>query len=113
MSIALAIPADLEQAFRQFSRDFARVTARWVEQNEETSETIATAREGLRKYLSITDDPDTYGVSRAQRLADVFAFWREISMAMPQPVVLQGAVPVLSFEAEERIADILWKRRSG
>ena len=36
MSIALAITADLEQAFRQFSRDFARVSARWVEQGEET-----------------------------------------------------------------------------
>lgn len=108
MSIALAIPADLEQAFRQFSRDFARVSARWVEQGEETPDTIAAAREGLREYLSITDDPDAYGVSRAQRLGDVFAFWRALSTSMPAAVVLRGAVPVLSFEVEQRLADRHW-----
>ena len=113
MSIALAIPADLEQAFRQFSRDFARVSARWVEQGEETPETIGAAREGLREYLSITDDPDAYGVSRAQRLGDVFAFWRALSKAMPAPVVLHGVVPVLSFDAEQRLADAHWNRRAG
>ena len=112
MSIALAIPADLEQAFRQFSRDFARVSARWVEQDEETPETIATAREGLREYLSITDDPDAYGVSRAQRLGDVFAFWRALSTSMPAAVVLRGAVPELSFEVEQRLADRNWRRES-
>ena len=113
MSIALAIPADLEQAFRQFSRDFARVSARWVEQGEETPDTIAAAREGLREYLSITDDPDAYGVSRAQRLGDVFAFWRALSKAMPAPVVLHGVVPVLSCDAEQRLADAHWNRRAG
>ena len=110
MSTALAIPADLEQAFRQFSRDFARVSARWVEQGEETPETIATDREGLRRYLSITDDPDAYGVARAQRLRDVFAFWRALAMEIPAPVVLRGAVPALSFEAEQRLADRHWRR---
>lgn len=110
MSIALAIPADLEQAFRQFSRDFARVSARWVEQGEETPDTIAAAREGLREYLSITDDPDAYGVSRAQRLGDVFAFWRALSAGMPAWVVLRGAVPVLSFEVEQRLADRHWAK---
>ena len=113
MSIAIAIPADLEQAFRQFSRDFARVSARWVEQDEETPETIATAREGLREYLSITDDPDAYGVSRAQRLGDVFAFWRRLSMEQPAALLLRGATPVLSFDAEQRIADAHWNRRAG
>lgn len=110
MSIALTIPADLEQAFRQFSRDFARVSARWVEQGEETPDTIAAAREGLREYLSITDDPDAYGVSRAQRLGDVFAFWRALSAGMPAWVVLRAAVPVLSFEVEQRLADRIGQR---
>lgn len=113
MSIALAIPADLEQAFRQFSRDFARVSARWVEQGEETPETIATAREGLREYLSITDDPDAYGVARTQRLSDVFALWRALSLSMPAPTAQQGAAPVLSFEAEQRVADAHWMREQG
>lgn len=113
MSIALAIPADLEQAFRQFSRDFARVSALWIEAGEETPEKIATAREGLREYLSITNDPDAYGVPRAQRLGDVFAFWRELALAMPAKPVERAAVPVLSLEAEQRIADRKWNRRAG
>ena len=65
MSIALAIPADLEQAFRQFSRDFARVSARWVEQDEETPETIAEAieasfdgqRQTIRELLGPPESP--------------------------------------------------------
>lgn len=84
-----------------------------VEQGEETPDTIAAAREGLREYLSITDDPDAYGVSRAQRLGDVFAFWRALSAGMPAPVVLRGVVPVLSFDVEQRLADAHWNRRAG
>jgi hypothetical protein len=113
MATALAIPAELEQAFRQFSRDFARVTAAWIDAGEESPETAASAREGLREYLSITDDPDGYGVARAQRLRDVFAFWRALALSVPVKSVDRGAVPVLSLEAEQRIADREWKRRVG
>ena len=110
MPNALAIPADLERAFRQFSRDFARVSALWIEAGEETPETIATAREALREYLGLTDDPDAYGVPRAQRLSDEFAFWRALWLGMPVQSVGRAAVPVLSFEAEQRIADLKWKQ---
>lgn len=110
MATPLSIPSDLEQAFRQFVRDFARVTEHWVECDEETPETVATAREGLREYLGITDDPDAYGVPRSQRLRDVFAFWRALALSMPARAVERAAVPVLSLEAEQRIADRKWKQ---
>lgn len=105
MATPLSIPSDLEQAFRQFVRDFQRVTARWIEACEETPDTVAAAREGLREYLAIPDDPDAYGVPRAQRLRDVFAFWRDRALSVPVSPSDRGAVPVLSFEAEARIAD--------
>lgn len=111
MAIALAIPAELEQAFRQFSRDFARVTAAWIDAGEESPETVATAREGLRAYLALTDDPDAHGVARARRLRDVFAFWRALAQTMPAKSADRAVTPVLSAEAETRAADLEWKRK--
>jgi hypothetical protein len=32
---------------------------------------------------------------------------------MPAPVVLHGVVPVLSFDAEQRLSDAHWNRRAG
>jgi hypothetical protein len=109
MAAALPIPAQLEQAFRQFSRDFVRVTAQWVELGEESPETVAMHREGLREYLGIADDPDAYGVSRTQRLGDVFAFWRALALGMPGKAPGSAVVPVLGDEAEARLADRWWR----
>lgn len=111
MAPPLAIPAELVPAFRQFARDFDRVTAAWVAAGEETPASVATAREGVRAYLADEADPDAYGVARLQRLRQVFAWWRERA-AGGQWVGTVAVQPVLSDAAEARLADVWWKRRA-
>lgn len=111
---SIDIPSQLEEAFRQFSRDFNAVTRHWVERGEETPETVATAREGLREYLSMSEGVSEAQEAREQRLRDVFAFWRELVMRLPRPpIALVAVVPSLSDQAETRIADRWWNRQQG
>lgn len=109
---SIDIPSQLEDAFRQFSRDFNAVTRHWVERGEETPETVSTAREVLREYLSMSEGANAAPEAREQRMRDVFAFWRELVMRLPRPpVALLAVVPSLSDQAETRIADRWWKRQ--
>lgn len=111
---SIDIPSQLEQDFRQFSRDFNAVTRHWVERGEETPETVATARERLREYLSMSEGDIAAQGAREQRLRDVFAFWRGLVLRLPAPnVALVAITPNLSDEAEQRIADRWWKRQQG
>ena len=108
---ALAIPAELEGAMRQFARDFDAMAAYWISAGHETSETMADAREGLRAYLADRSDPDDYGVSRVDRLRHVFDFWRGVALRNSVPSRGVAAVrPVLSFEAERRLEEV-WAKR--
>lgn len=109
----LDIPRHLEDAFRQFSRDFNAVTRHWVEQGEETPETVAAAREGLREYLGAIDDTNADSTPRETRLRDVFDFWRARAASLPvQSIGLVPVQPTLSDKAETRIADRHWQRQS-
>lgn len=110
MAAAIALPAALEPAFRQFSRDFTRLTGYLIAVGEETPETVAAARAALRAYLAIPDDPDAYGVPRAARLCHVFDWWREAARRTQGPALV-AVQPTLSDAAESRIADLWWKRR--
>ncbi len=110
---SIDIPRHLEDAFRQFSRDFNAVTRYWVERGEETPETVATAREGLRAYLAITDDQSGDGTPRETRLRHVFDFWRARAAGLPHgPLALVAVVPSLSDDAETRIANRHWQRQA-
>lgn len=109
MSVSLSVPADLLPAFRRFRSDFDQVTRAWIEAGVETVDSVDAARDGLREFLADTADPDEYGVGRVQRLQSLFGHWA--NLAQHQVPRRKGVVPVLSFEAEARIADVWWKRR--
>lgn len=111
MSASLSIPADLLDAFRRFQRDFDRVTAQWLVRGEETDESIATARAGLRRILADATPADAWGETRAQRLAHVFAFWRDLAERIaPRGVAV---VPCATLAAESRALDRAWKGRGA
>lgn len=114
MSGTLHLPEALAADFRQFARDFAAVGRQWVAMGEETPESVEAARAGLRAYLEDPADPDGFGVARADRIQQVFRFWRALAVrtlrTAPRPA---GVVPVLIDVAEARLADVWWERRNG
>lgn len=111
MSASLSIPSDLLDAFRRFQRDFDRVTAQWLVRGEETDDSIATMRAGLRRILADTTPVDAWGDTRGQRLAQVFAFWRELAERIaPRGVAV---VPCASLAAETRALDRAWQGRGA
>lgn len=105
------IPASVLPEFRQFRRQFDAITAVCVSRGEESHADVELMRENLRRYLSDPADPDEHGVSRADRLADVFAFWRALFERLcPDGVPIR---PVLSAESDARAADRAWQRKRG
>lgn len=110
---SLAIPADLEPAFKQFARDWAAIADYWHATQAETTQSLTQAREALRTYLAIPDDPDAYGITRHARISNVFAHWRTVAAALPPRQLTVCAVPALSLDAETRIADAHWRRGRG
>lgn len=111
MSRTLSIPGELMPAFWQFKQDFERVAAQWVVWGHETEETMDAARDGLRRCLADLADPDEHGVSRWDRLRNLFAYWRELAgRVCPHGVAV---VPVAALSVEVRLMDREWKRRGG
>lgn len=95
-------------AFRRFQRDFDEVAQAWIEAGEETAESVEAARNGLRVLLADKSDPDRHGVGRVERLNWLFAYWADLADQVRQRG-RKGVVPVLSLEAERRIADRKWE----
>lgn len=108
MSAPVLIPDTLSAEFRQFRRDFDHMAAVWCYRGEETPTTMDAARESLREYLSDPSDPDAYGMTRVERLQELFAWWRW--RAADEPNLRIGVVPTLSYAAEARAADDAWRR---
>lgn len=106
MAGVISVPRDLLAAFAQFQRDFDQVTAGWIATGAETGESVEAMRGGLRAYLGDLAEPDEYGFSRAERLWQVFEFWRGLAGEVRHVAVR----PVLSDATETRLADSCWKR---
>jgi len=103
--------ADLHAAIRQLRHDFDRVTAQWLVRGEETDDTIATARAGLRRILADTAAVDAWGETRSQRLGHVFTFWSDLADRLtPRGVAV---VPCVSLAAETRALDRAWHGRGA
>lgn len=111
-TMPLRIPAGLESSMRQFARDFDAMGQHWVDTFEESAESVAIARAGLRAYLGDLADPDAFGVSRADRLRHVFEFWRGLVVEVRRSRSAEGVQPVLSDAAEARLADLWWARKT-
>lgn len=111
MSAPLTVPRELLPDFRRFLGDFDRVTSVWVDRGEETDGAVEVARDGLRRYLADAADPDEYGISRAERLRDVFAFWRDLAGRMTRGGV--AVQPVLPLAMAVRHWDREWARQNG
>lgn len=107
MSGSLSVPSELLPMFREFSRSFDWVTSTWLIAGHESEQDVDVMREGVRRYIADTADPDAHGVQRDVRLRVLFEFWNTLRGELcPHGVAV---VPQLSIEAERRIADGKWK----
>lgn len=66
---------------------------------------------GLRRILADTTPVDAWGDTRSQRLAHVFAFWRDLAERIaPRGVAV---APCVSLASETRALDRAWQGRGA
>lgn len=75
---AVTVPAAMRDEFDRFKRNWLALERAWIDRGVETAAEMAVCREGLRRYIADTSDPDEYGVRRTQRLLNLFDWCRDL-----------------------------------